>query len=115
MATQSEQALENGLIDTLVKMNYERVQIDDEVSLVNNFRSQLEKHNRVELTDDEFNRIIIHLESGSTFDKAGKLRDKFSLTREDGSVKWIEFLNSQEWCKNEFQVANQITEEGRRK
>ncbi len=115
MTTQSEQALENGLIDTLVMMNYRRVQIDDEASLVSNFRAQLEKHNRVELTDDEFNRIMIHLESGSTFDKAGKLRDKFSLTREDGTVKWIEFLNTQEWCKNEFQVANQITDDGRRK
>ncbi|MFI3295855.1 MAG: HsdR family type I site-specific deoxyribonuclease, partial [Rikenellaceae bacterium] len=115
MTTQSEQALENGLIDTLVKMNYKRVHIDDEESLRKNFREQLEVHNGVSLTDDEFNRVMIHLESGSVFDKAGKLRDRLPLEGEDGTVKWIEFLNTKEWCKNEFQVANQITEEGRRK
>ncbi len=115
MTTQSEQALENGLIDTLVKMNYKRVHIDDEESLIKNFREQLEVHNSVSLTDDEFNRVMIHLESGSVFDKAGKLRDRLPLECEDGTVKWIEFLNTKEWCKNEFQVANQITEEGRRK
>lgn len=115
MTTQSEQALENGLIETLVKMNYTRVLIEDEEALIRNFKAQLEKHNRATLSDEDFNRIMIHLESGSVFDKAGKLRDKFPLEGEDGVVKWIEFLNTQEWCKNEFQVANQITEEGRRK
>ncbi|MFR9546078.1 MAG: type I restriction endonuclease subunit R [Rikenellaceae bacterium] len=115
MTTQSEQALENGLIETLVKMNYTRVLIEDEEALIRNFKAQLEKHNRATLSDKDFNRIMIHLESGSVFDKAGKLRDKFPLEGEDGVVKWIEFLNTQEWCKNEFQVANQITEEGRRK
>ncbi len=115
MITQSEQALENGLIDTLLQMNYERVYIENEEQLTNNFRTQLEKHNRTTLTDDEFNRIMIHLESGSTFEKAGKLRDKYPLTLKDGTVKWIDFLNTQEWCKNEFQVSNQITERGLRK
>lgn len=114
MTTQSEQILENGLIDTLVKMNYKRVNIEDESQLIANFRNQLEIHNKIMLSDDEFNRIMIHLESGSIFDKAAKLRDKFSLELTDGSTKWIEFLNTQEWCQNEFQVANQITDEGRR-
>lgn len=115
MTTQSEQILENGLIETLVKLNYKRVTIEDEDTLIANFRAQLEVHNKTTITDDEFNRIMIHLESGSIFDKANKLRDKFSLQREDGTVKWIEFLNISEWCQNEFQVANQIIEEGRRK
>lgn len=114
MTTQSEQILENGLIDTLVKMNYKRINIEDESQLIANFRSQLEVHNKIVLSDEEFNRIMIHLESGSIFDKASKLRDKYPLELTDGSVKWIEFLNTQEWCQNEFQVANQITDEGRR-
>lgn len=114
MTTQSEQILENGLIDTLVKMNYKRINIEDESQLIANFRSQLEVHNKIVLSDEEFNRIMIHLESGSIFDKASKLRDKYPLELTDGSIKWIEFLNTQEWCQNEFQVANQITDEGRR-
>ena len=114
MTTQSEQILEAGLIDTLIKMNYKRVQIEDEPALIANFRQQLDVHNKTTLTDEEFNRVMIHLESGSIFDKATKLRDKFSLERADGTIKWIEFLNTQEWCQNEFQVANQITDEARR-
>jgi type I restriction enzyme R subunit len=114
-STQSEQALESGLIKTLVSMNYQAVEIEDDEALVNNFRKQLNNHNKIVLSDDEFERIMIHLESGSIFDKAVKLRDKFSLIREDGTTKWIEFLNTQEWCKNEFQVSSQITDEGRRK
>ena len=114
MTTQSEQILEKGLIETLVKMNYKRVQIDDEAALIANFRNQLDIHNKITLSDGEFSRVMNHLESGSIFDKAEKLRNRFSLEREDGTIKWIEFLNTQEWCRNEFQVANQITDEGRR-
>lgn len=114
-STQSEQALESGLIKTLVSMNYQAVKIEDEEALIDNFRKQLDNHNKIVLSDDEFGRLMIHLESGSIFDKAIKLRDKFSLVREDGTTKWIEFLNTQEWCKNEFQVSSQITDEGRRK
>lgn len=37
-STQSEQALESGLIKTLVSMNYQAVKIEDEEVLINNFR-----------------------------------------------------------------------------
>lgn len=115
MTTQSEQILENGLMDTLAKMNYKQISLEDDAAVVSNFRTQLEIHNKIELSDEEFARIMVHLESGSVFDKATKLRDKYPLEREDGLTKWIEFLNTQEWCQNEFQVARQITDEGRRK
>jgi type I restriction enzyme R subunit len=36
------------------------------------------------------------------------------LETEDGQRIWVEFLNRHKWCQNEFQVANQITVEGRR-
>ena len=44
MPVQSEAALENGLIDTLQKMNYEYVHIEEEKNLYANFKKQLEKH-----------------------------------------------------------------------
>ena len=47
MTTQSEQVLEKGLIDTLVKMNYEYIQIEDEDALIANFRKQLDIHNKI--------------------------------------------------------------------
>ena len=42
MPIQSEAALENGLIATLQKMNYEYVHIEEEKNLSANFKRQLE-------------------------------------------------------------------------
>ena len=123
MPVQSEAALENGLIDTLQKMNYEYVHIEEEENLSVNFKKQLEKHNkkkleelgRTEFTDSEFEKILIYLEGGTRFEKAKKLRDLFPLELENGERLWVEFLNRTHWCQNEFQVSNQITVEGRKK
>ena len=123
MPVQSEAALENGLIDTLQKMNYEYVHIEEEKNLSANFKKQLEKHNkkkleelgRTEFTEAEFEKILIYLEGGTRFEKAKKLRDLFPLELESGERLWVEFLNRTHWCQNEFQVSNQITVEGRKK
>ena len=123
MVTQSEQALENGLIKTLMEMNYEYISIKEEENLYANFKKQLEKHNKKELslhkrkhlTNKEFEKICIYLEGGTRFEKAKKLRDLYPLETEDGERIWIEFLNKNKWCQNEFQVSNQITVEGRKK
>lgn len=123
MPVQSEAALENGLIDTLQKMNYEYVHIEEEKNLSANSKKQLEKHNkkkleelgRTEFTESEFEKILIYLEGGTRFEKAKKLRDLFPLELESGERLWVEFLNRTHWCQNEFQVSNQITVEGRKK
>ena len=46
MSTQSEAALEAGLIATLRQMDYDYVQIVEEDNLYANFKRQLEIHNR---------------------------------------------------------------------
>ncbi len=123
MAIQSEAALENGLIKTLCQMGYEYVHIEEEKNLLSNFKSQLEIHNSKQLseighsefTDSEFERIQIYLEGGTRFEKAKKLRDLYPLDTDEGKRIWIEFLNRNHWCQNEFQVSNQITIEGRKK
>ena len=123
MPVQSEAALENGLIATLQKMNYEYVHIEEEKNLSANFKKQLEKHNKkkleelghTEFTESEFGKIQIYLEGGTRFEKAKKLRDLFPLELDDGEHLWVEFLNRTHWCQNEFQVSNQITVEGRKK
>ncbi|WP_288865890.1 type I restriction endonuclease subunit R [uncultured Alistipes sp.] len=122
MTTQSEAALENGLIKTLIDNSYERVVIKEEENLEANFKAQLEKHNQKELqlhgrqqfTDKEFEKILIYLEGGTRFEKAKKLRDLYPLETDEGERIWVEFLNQKKWCQNEFQVANQITVEGRK-
>ena len=123
MPIQSEAALENGLIATLQQMNYEYVHIEEEKNLYANFKLQLEKHNRkrleefgrTEFTASEFDKILIYLEGGTRFEKAKKLRDLYPLELESGERLWVEFLNRAHWCRNEFQVSNQITVEGRKK
>ena len=123
MAIQSEAALEDGLIATLRQMDYEYVQIAEEGNLQDNFKRQLEIHNlkrlaeygRTEFTDEEFEKILIYLEGGTRFEKAKKLRDLYPLDTADGKRIWVEFLDCQQWCQNEFQVSSQITVEGRKK
>jgi type I restriction enzyme R subunit len=108
MTTQSEAALEKCLIDKLIEGGYERVKIRDENDLKINLKSQIERFNKIELSDDEFHKILLHLESGTIFDKAKKLRDKYALKREDDLI-YIDFFNTKDWCKNIFQVTNQVT------
>ena len=123
MVTQSEEILEQGLIKTLQEMSYEYISIKEEDNLYANFKLQLEKHNRKELalhgresfTDKEFDKILLYLEGGTRFEKAKKLRDLKDFQLENGERVWIEFINKQQWCQNEFQVSNQITVEGRKK
>ena len=123
MSTQSEAALEAGLIATLRQMDYEYVQIVEEDNLYVNFKRQLEIHNKKQLaevgrtsfTDEEFEKILIYLEGGTRFEKAKTLRDLYPLDMVNGQRIWVEFLNRTQWCQNEFQVSNQITVEGRKK
>jgi type I restriction enzyme R subunit len=112
MGTQSEATLEQNLIDQLVKLEYQKVTIKDDKALEHNLKNQLEIHNNTSLSDKEFKRVLNYLNKGSVFEKSKLLRDKFSLSCDDGTTKYIEFLNSEHWCQNEFQVTSQVTVEG---
>ena len=121
MATQSEFALEQGLIEQLECMEYARVRIDDEAAMLANLKRQLEIHNGdIQLTQAEFGCILNHLNTGSIVERARILRDKFALKREAANGKaaetvYISFLNCDDWCMNEFQVTNQVSMVGKRK
>ena len=86
---QSEKELEDKLIKQLKEQGFKSVTIKDENDLLENLKLQIETFNRIQLTDQEFKRIVIHLEGGSIFDKAKKLRDKYELIRDDGDVIYI--------------------------
>ncbi|MBU3539069.1 type I restriction endonuclease subunit R [Polynucleobacter sp. UK-Gri1-W3] len=116
MSTQSEYALEESLIKQLEGMEYSRVTIDDEGCMLANLKRQLEIHNKVTLSNEEFDKVLNRLNTGDVFTRAGILRDKpFPIKRENGEEIRISFINSEDWCLNEFQVTNQISIEGRRK
>ncbi len=112
MTYQSEQALEEELILQLQGLGYQRVVIADEAQLLANLKLQLEKHNRISLTLQEFEKVLNHLNKGNIFDRAKILRDKFVLQRDDGTNEYIEFINMDHWCQNEYQVTNQVTLDG---
>ncbi|MDQ7059256.1 MAG: type I restriction endonuclease subunit R [Ghiorsea sp.] len=110
--TQSEQALENALIEQLGTLGYEFVYIPDETALKSNLKAQLEKHNNTTFSDTEFQQIMHHLDKGNVFERAKTLRDKMCLTRDNGDTSYLNFMEQDEWCQNEYQVTNQVTIEG---
>ena len=112
MTTQSEQQLENALIDQLQTLGWERVVIPDETALISNLKAQLEKHNSLSLSDGEFGQILNTLAKGNIFQKAKTLRDRVGFKRDDGSNGYVELINQVHWCKNQYQVTNQVTMTG---
>ena len=113
MTTQTEQQLENNLIEQLETLGFTPVTISGAEELEKNLKSQLEKFNDTTLSDREFERILNHLNKGSTFEKAKKLRDRFSLKRDDETSISIRFFNMEMWCKNLYQVTHQVTQVGK--
>ncbi len=112
MAHQSEAQLENNLIQQLVGLGYAFVTIADGSSLVANLQRQLEVFNDTTFTAKEFDAILNHLAKGNVFEKAKMLRDRFQLTKEDGTSFYVRFFNTEDWNKNLYQVTNQISQEG---
>lgn len=113
MTTQSEQILEEQLIHQLASNGYDKVTIKDEAALLANLKTQLEKHNNKTFSDNDFKQILNHLtKTNNVFEKALLLRDKFSFRNDNNELVYIEFINMDFWCQNEYQVTNQITNEG---
>ncbi|UKT62702.1 type I restriction endonuclease subunit R [Pedobacter mucosus] len=113
MAKQSEQILEEQLIANLQKLGYDYVILTNEEALVRNLQAQLEKHNNIAFSVTEFDKVLNILNKGSVFEKAKILRQKQHLIRDNGDNLYFEFLNIENWCQNEYQVTNQVTQEGK--
>lgn len=113
MTSQSELILEQNLINQLSSNGYDKVIIKDENELLSNLKKQLEKHNNKVFSDSDFKQILNHLtRSNNVFEKALLLRDKFAFKNENNELVYVEFLNMDFWCQNQYQVTSQITVEG---
>lgn len=115
MSKQSEQILEEQLIAQLQKLGYAYLPISDEKALIANLKSQLEKHNQISLSDAEFEKVLNLLNKGSVFEKSKTLRQKQHIVRDNGDNLYFEFLNTEHWCQNQYQVTNQVSQEGKYK
>lgn len=112
MSHQSEAILENNLIKQLLSLGYESIQIQDGEALVANLKRQLELFNETTFTSKEFEAILNHLAKGNVFEKAKTLRDRYQLTKEDGTSFYVRFFNTEDTSQNLYQVSNQISLEG---
>ncbi len=117
MPKQSEQVLEEQLVAQLQKLGYGLAIIKDETALIANLKQQLEKHNwaalrNIAFTKTEFERVLNILSKGSVFEKAKTLREKQHIIRDNGDNLYFEFMNTEHWCQNQYQVTHQVSQEG---
>jgi type I restriction enzyme R subunit len=112
MTKQPELVLEEQLVSQLQKLGYGLVVIKDEKELIANFKSQLEKHNNIKFSDKEFDKVMNLVSKGSVFEKAKTLREKQHLVKDNGDNLYFEFINTEHWCQNQFQVTHQVSMEG---
>lgn len=114
MVYQSEFALENEMMEQLESNGYETVTIRNEQQLLDNFRAILnerhaDKFKDQPLTDKEFQRLLTMINGKSIFESARILRDKLPLKRDDETEEYLSFLDTKNWCKNKFQITNQVS------
>ncbi len=104
-----EQGIEDIFIEKLRSLKYTyRSDIRDRAALEKNFREKFQELNRVNLDDDEFDRLLEEIITPDVFAAAKTLRDRNSFTRDDGTPLNYTLVNIKDWCKNTFEVVNQL-------
>ena len=105
----TEQEIEANLIASLVELKYTyRADINSRSALEQNFREKFEALNRVKLTDGEFARLLDEINTPDVFAAAKILRNLNAFTRDDGTPLNYSLVNLKDWCKNSFEVINQL-------
>jgi len=113
----SEYAVENQLIDRLIAIGYDYVKIANYDDLKRNLREQICRVNEEkiieakgvsELTDAEFERVMLRLEGHTVYESAKILREKWILDLDNGKSVYLDFLTN-DHSRNTYQVTHQIT------
>ncbi|TBH22185.1 type I restriction endonuclease subunit R [Rhizobium leguminosarum] len=104
-----ERGLEESLVAKLQDLKYEhRSDIRDRATLERNFREKFEALNRVKLTQAEFTRLLDEIVTPDVFAASRILRERNSFIRDDGTPLNYTLVNTRDWCKNSFEVVNQL-------
>lgn len=104
-----EQQIELDLISKLKDLKYtHRDDIRDRAALERNFREKFEELNKVKLTDSEFSRLLENIVTPDVYAAARTLRERNSFERDDGTPLNYTLVNIKDWCKNTFEVINQL-------
>lgn len=101
--------IEEALIGKLSDLKYTyRDDIRDREALELNFREKFQTLNRVNLTNSEFARLRDEIITPDVFSSSKKLRETNYFQREDGTPLHYTLVNIKDWCKNDFEVINQL-------
>ena len=107
--TTPERNLEESLVTNLRALKYEyRPDIRDRATLEANFREKFEALNRVNLADGEFQRLLDQVVTPDVYEAARSLRNREAFIRDDGTPLNYTLVNITDWCKNTFEVVNQL-------
>lgn len=113
----SEYEVEELYIDRLDDMGYEYVDLKNYDDVCSNFRKQFCKLNAkeliaakgvAELSDAEFDRVMIRLENHTIYESAKILREQLVLELDNGKTVYVVFFTSDE-TRNIYQVTHQVT------
>jgi len=116
---QSEAELEKAFIRQLQAQAYEYLAVTSEAGLVANLRFQLEKLNKVSLSDAEWERFFttcIASANDGIVEKTARIQEDHVqvLKRDDGTTKNIYLIDKANIHNNTLQVLNQYEVEGAR-
>lgn len=113
----SEYEVESLYIDRLDEMGYEYVELKNYDDVCANFRKQfcrLNSHELIaakgtaELSDAEFDRIMLRLENHTIYESAKILRETWILELDNGKTIYVDFFTGDE-TRNIYQVTHQVT------
>ncbi len=116
---QSETELEKEFIKTLQEQSYEYVQIHEEKDLIINLRKQLEKLNKYQFSDSEWNRFynnVIKNSNEGILEKTRKLQEDYKqpFVSDNGEFRNIYLIDKDNIHNNILQVINQYENTGTR-
>lgn len=104
-----EAQIEQSLLQKLADLKYTlRPDIRTRESLERNFREKFQALNRCTLSDSEFARLRDEITTSDVFAASKRLREMNTFQREDGTPLQYTLVNIKDWCKNEFEVVNQL-------
>ena len=104
-----ENQIEENLIKQLIELKYNyRPDIVDRKTLEQNFKAKFEALNRVHLSDSEFLRLREEIIKPDVFAASKMLREQNYFQREDGTPLHYTLVNIKDWCKNDYEVINQL-------
>lgn len=113
----SEYEVENQFIERLEEIGYCFIKLNNYSDFLKNFREQLIKVNSeklieaksvADLSDKEFERIMLRLDNHTIYESAKILREQWILELDCGKTVYLKFLFDDP-SKNTYQVTRQVT------